>query len=233
MSEPGPPLELTYESAVAEPVGRRPKWVWAIVAVYLLVFGAILLQPLWAKLSSPDDITGLVIATIASCLTALCGLGLVFTPVRIGRRRPITRGNVWIPIVTSGFLAGALALGAALALVECFKIDEQWLTPICVGAGLVWIAWSIVFWLMCGTREPGAVARWLHRVLFAGSVAELLVAVPCHVIVRRRGECCGGILTGTAICIGVFVMVISIGPSVAFLYYRRWKQITGKNRVIE
>ena len=228
MTDPQVPVELTYESAIAEPAGRRPKWVWVIVVAYGLVFGFLLLLPLWMKLSSPDDDEPLIAGTVAAGLIALCGMGLVFTPVRIAQRRPIMRGNVWIPVIASGFLAGALVLGAALALMECLKIDESRLIPICCGAGAVWIAWAIIVWVMTRSHEPASIAIWFHRTLFAGSVAELLVAVPCHVIVRRRGECCGGILTGMGICIGCVVMVLSIGPSVVFLYYRRWEKITGK-----
>ena len=54
----------------------------------------------------------------------------------------------------------------------------------------------------------------LHRKLIAGSALELVVAVPSHIIVRNRGDCCGGFLTGTGICIGVVVAFISFGPSV-------------------
>jgi hypothetical protein len=227
MTDPQPPLELTYESAVAEPIGRRPKWVWVVIIAYGLVVAFVLLLPLWMKISSPDDNESLIAGAITAGLVAICGMGLMFTPVRIGQRRQITRGNIWIPILASGFLAGALVFGASIALVECLKLDENWLIPVCCGGGAVWIGWAIVIWLMTRSREPAALALWFHRTLFAGSVAELLVAVPCHVIVRRRGECCGGILTGTGICIGCIVMVLSIGPSVGFLYYRRWQKITG------
>jgi hypothetical protein len=65
----------------------------------------------------------------------------------------------------------------------------------------------------------------LHRTLIVGSVMELLVAVPTHIIVRRRPECCAGIETGIAICVGVAVMFVAFGPSVFLLYYRRRKQI--------
>ena len=66
----------------------------------------------------------------------------------------------------------------------------------------------------------------LHRYLIAGSVLELLVAVPSHIIVRRRDECCAGLLTGTGICLGVVITLVSFGPSVLLLYYRRFKQIS-------
>jgi len=32
----------------------------------------------------------------------------------------------------------------------------------------------------------------------------------------------------SGICIGIVVMVLGFGPSVVFLYYKRWRQVTGK-----
>ena len=87
---------------------------------------------------------------------------------------------------------------------------------------------TILIWLMAGRRDPSWLATWLHRAVLAGSVAELLIAVPIHIVVRRREYCCAGFMTGTAICIGCVVMLISLGPGVAWLYYRRWEKFTGK-----
>jgi hypothetical protein len=78
---------------------------------------------------------------------------------------------------------------------------------------------------MTGWRDPTSVAATLHRWLLGGSVAELIVAVPTHIVVRQRGYCCAGIYTGTGIVFGVAVMIIAFGPSVGFLFYRRWKKI--------
>jgi hypothetical protein len=227
MSEPQAPLELGYESAAVEPVGRRPKWVWVVIAIYLLLISLVLLLPLWAKLSSPDESELLVAATITACAIALSGIGLVFTRVRIARRRPITRASLWIPLIASGFLIGGLVIGAAISVIELSKVDENWLWGAWIGGAVVWIDWAVLLWLITRNKDPNSVAARLHRCVLAGSVAELLVAVPCHIVVRRRDECCAGYLTGTGICIGCVVMLVSFGPGVAFLYYRRWKQITG------
>ena len=227
MSEPQAPLELSYESAAIEPVGRRPKWVWVVITIYLLLVAVVVLLPMWTKLSSPDDSDLLIGATITACGITVSGIGLVFTRVRIARRRPLTRASLWIPLLASGLLIGGLVVGAALALIECLKVDEHWLWGAWIGGGVVWIAWAGLLWPTTRNTDPTSLAMRLHRYVLAGSVAELLVAVPCHVIVRRRDECCAGILTGTGICIGCVVMLISFGPGVAFLYYKRWKQITG------
>jgi hypothetical protein len=154
-----------------------------------------------------------------------CGLGLMLTPVRVARRRRVTRTGLWIPIIVSGFLIGLLFLAAGAALCAVAKADEMvWRSMLAGGVG-VWIFWAIALWLLTRGRDPTSILSRLHLWVIGGSVAELLVAVPSHVIVRRRNECCADIPTALAICVGVAVLIISLGPAVAFLYVRRWKQI--------
>jgi hypothetical protein len=113
-----------------------------------------------------------------------------------------------------------------MALAEYLMTDVEKNWRILAGAGGVWGTWSVAFGLIAFRGNVEGVGTWLHRTLLAGSVLELLVAVPTHVVVRRRTECCAGILTGTGICVGVVVMFVSFGPSVLFLYYRRGREIT-------
>jgi hypothetical protein len=229
MSDPQPPIELGYESASDEPPPKRPVWVWIVVVLYLLIVAPITtLFPAWIAISSPDETALIFWSSVTALVMTAAAIGLLLTPVRMGRRRPFKRRSVWIPIVSAGLLMGILVVGAGLALIEYFhddQADEIWFYGVWIGGGAVWVAWSIVLWLLTGFRDPTSVVAHLHRWVLGGSVAELLVAVPAHLVVRKRPYCCAGIYTGTAIAFGVIAMIIAFGPSVGFLFYRRWKRI--------
>src|SRR5208282_2385033 len=85
--------------------------------------------------------------------------------------------------------------------------------------GALWLLWGVLFYLYF--RNSSAVVTSLISWLLKGSVLELLIAVPCHVIVRRRGECSAPIVTSFGIVTGIAIMLLSFGPSVLFLYKKR------------
>ena len=55
---------------------------------------------------------------------------------------------------------------------------------------IFWLIWTVFFWSFAKSDAPGALLKRLTRWLLGGSILELLVAVPSHVIVRRRDDCC-------------------------------------------
>ena len=214
------PVLLSYEGDGLTPP-TRPWWVWVIVTLYVLIAGGLALLGLASPLYNDPDTVALS-ALVAVLL--LCEVGLLVVPVRIGRRRPVSRRTIWIPIVASGFLAGGLVLGAGFAWAEWARAGDDALWLVALAAVALWGLWALVFGFIT-IADHLAVALSLHRWLLAGSVVELLVAVPTHVVVRRRSECCAGIMTGTGICIGVAVMLLSFGPGVAFLFHKRWSRV--------
>ncbi len=58
---------------------------------------------------------------------------------------------------------------------------------------------------------------WMLR----GSVLELLIVVPCRVVVQRRNDCCAPAVTGLGIATGIAIMLLSFGPGVLFLVGKR------------
>jgi hypothetical protein len=205
---------------------RRPKWVYVILAIYLLCLAALLLLPAASALLDTDwqgvaFCAGYVVALV------LCGLGMVLVPVRVKQRRPIHRRSVWITIIAAGLLLALLVSGAALAIGE--YVRHEWSTTALIGIpGCVWAMWTIIFGLISRSTEPAGLAWKLQKLVVSGSALELLIAVPTHIVVRRRPDCCAGLETGIGICVGVSVMIVAFGPAVLLLYWKRWKQITGR-----
>jgi hypothetical protein len=230
MSQAPEPLEkpagvLSYASPEPpEPSGPRPWWVYAIAAIYLLLISAVLALTAWV---ADNDHDRFLFAGVVTVLL-LCGLALIIVPVKSIRRRPITRRSIWVPIIGAGLLAGVLFAAAGLALGEYWKVDDRTADAILIAAGAVWILWSVILIPVAYSRGPMGLGMKIHRALIAGSVLELLIAVPAHIVVRRRPECCAGIATGLAICVGVGIMLISVGPSVLLLFYRRRSQLLGR-----
>src|SRR6266568_2586410 len=214
--EPVPLATLSYESFDTRTVRRRPKWVYAIAIIYaLLIFGLILLMVI--PLARQGD--SLLLPVVITISVLIVGqTSLIFIPVRIASRRPFTRRTLWFPLLGSGLLAGILVFGGGMALWEWLEFKGDASAWVVVGiAALSWGLWSFIFWRMSANRDPASIGSRLHRWLLAGSVLELLVAVPTHIVVRRRQECCAGIATGMGICAGVAVMLLSFGPSIGFL----------------
>jgi hypothetical protein len=142
----------------------------------------------------------------------------------------MTRRSILIPIIASGLLLGGLVWGGSVALVElfsgtCHPDNDFAFWGVLDGAVVVWIGWSIVFILIMRDGDPTSLGMKLHRILIGGSFLELVVAVPSHLIVRQRSECCAGVLTGMGICIGVVIAIVSFGPAVFLLYFQRCKRI--------
>ena len=54
-----------------------------------------------------------------------------------------------------------------------------------------------------------------------GSILELLIAVPSHIIVRHKDVCCAHAVTAAGIAAGLAVMFFSFGPGIYFLYVER------------
>jgi hypothetical protein len=217
---------LQYEAA-ADPAslrGPRPWWVYGIVALYLLLLAALLTFPGWSSwLSGDPSMIAPAAVTVGSMVA--CGLALMILPVRAMRRRTVRRRTIWVPIILSGFLAGTLVFGASLALYEYFKLSNDISWGLIAAGASTWCFWSVVFTLIALRRGPASIGMKLHRMLIAGSALELLIAVPTHVVVRRRPDCCAGIGTGIGLCLGIGVMFVSLGPSVLLLYHRRRKDI--------
>jgi hypothetical protein len=218
------------------------RWAWIVAALYvatLVVLTVPVLVTAFAtdlKTSELTKIPGMMI-TVAAWPPYWLWLILMFTaqvcllavPVRVAELRPVGRGPVWRTVLAGGMMAGALAAGAFLSLFEYWshgKAKGDWglWTAILLAVG-TWCAWAGVFLRASRTATPLDLVSRQCRTLLAGSVLELLIAVPTHIIVRHRNYCCAGYLTFIGLTMGVSVMLFAFGPVVFLLFVERWKRL--------
>jgi hypothetical protein len=210
------------------------RWAALVVVLYLLILIA---------LTSPLVLVGFYPSTNARASISVffewiywAGLAvmvlaqgvMLFVPVELSLKRPTSRRSVLWPILASGLMTGLLASGAALAIDEFIRKEKAgtndaalpWLALL-----VCWALWSFAFYRAGRDAVPMDVITRQCRYLLKGSILELLVAVPTHLVARARDYCCAGFWTFLGIAFGVSVMLFSFGPGVFFLFAARWKRL--------
>jgi hypothetical protein len=154
---------------------------------------------------------------------------LLAVPVRLASLRPVKRGPVWRTMLACGLMAGGLVVAALFSIYEAvtrLEDNHNWPFWLVIGLGiLTWCAWAVVFSRMSRKVQPADLVSRQCRWLFKGSVLELLIAVPTHIVARSRDDCCAGFMTFIGLAMGISVMLFSFGPAVFFLYAERWKRL--------
>jgi hypothetical protein len=93
---------------------------------------------------------------------------------------------------------------------------------------LFWLFWGLIFYRSCKADDPNGLVKRMSRWLVGGSILELLVAVPSHVVVRNRNDCCAPMGTFWGITTGLAVMLMCFGPGVFFLFVERINRLRPK-----
>lgn len=155
---------------------------------------------------------------------------LIRVPVRLKLGRTVTRRGLWLPIVATGFWMGCLMMGGVLSVLEWRDPSVQWEKNRLLWLGLpllTWFGWAVVFGRWSRTSGAQALVEAQNRWMLRGSILELLVAVPTHVVTRGRPDCCAGVVTFFGITMGLSVMLLAFGPAVFLLFHARWKRLGG------
>jgi hypothetical protein len=208
------------------------KWGVLITVIYALMVLA-LLVPIAVLLVGPWDWWGGfwegIVATYREWLVwvlIVIVLGgqslLLFLSVDTSLKRFKPRAHILLSCFVAAILTALLTLaviGSIGVSVRGDKFGEGTFASPFLFFGAAWIFWGIVFYLFL--RNSSAVVNRILSWLLKGSILELLVAVPCHVIVRRRHDCSAPAVTSFGIVTGIAIMLLSFGPSVLFLYKKR------------
>ena len=103
--------------------------------------------------------------------------------------------------------------------------NVQFAFGVVTATAVFWLFWAFVFYWFAKSDDPDSLIKRSTRWLLRGSVAELLVAVPSHIIVRHRHDCCAPVGTLFGIGTGLAILLIAFGPGVFFLFVERAQQL--------
>jgi hypothetical protein len=150
---------------------------------------------------------------------------LLFLSVDTSFKRLKPRAHTLVSCTVAALLMATLAAAGVWSLsfgvlgdkfLDTYFAGDK---PSLVFGGALWLFWGILFYFYF--RNSSTLLTRLISWLLKGSVLELLIAVPCHILVRRRQDCSAPIVTSFGVATGLAIMLLSFGPSVLFLYKKR------------
>ena len=184
----------------------------------------------WSDWGPDSDNWFAVVFMVLPAVPLLLSQFVLFTSVDRSFRRPIPRSNLKRTIWATALATGLLTAGALMSLA--FAIDTAWKSQLLesdIGTALLVFSW-IPAWLLWGLAfnhylkdDESLIHKMISRLL-AGSVLELLIAVPCHVYIRYKEECSAPMFSAWGIVTGIAVMLLALGPGVLLLYRKRLAQ---------
>src|SRR5271170_3442412 len=161
---------------------------------------------------------------------------LLFLSVDTSWRRMKPRAHVAVSCALAGILTALITVSATLSLGFAVRGD-RFTDPLdrvphatiyfFIACGSLWLLWGIFFYVYL--RKSSDVVTRIISWLLGGSVLELLIAVPCHIIVRRRHDCSAPVVTSFGIATGIAIMLLCFGPGVLFLYKKRLDACTPRS----
>jgi len=176
----------------------------------------------------------------------------LLVPIAIAERRLPARRPVRTPAIVAAFFLANLLLAGLVAVVSVIWKDAafdifRYVSPSSYGAVssvqnpdretylgmgvclvVFWILWAFIFGRFAKSDDPEAFLHRAIRWLLRGSILELLIVIPSHIIVRRRGDCCAPLGTFWGIATGISVMLLCFGPGVFYLFAESLRRLQPK-----
>lgn len=215
------------------------KWSLVVAALYglilFVVYGPLLsiafMRKGEFKITWPHELLQEWSVWLALVVLVLAQFALLRVPVAVANRRPLKQRSLWSTVIAAAFMMTLLVCGAGVSIFELItKLEPKWDGEewwwVLAGLGpTTWGVWAIYFYRATHTSVPEIQMGRIKRHLWAGSILELLVAIPTHIVARQRADCCAGMLTFIGLTCGISVMLFAFGPAVYFLFVERWKRL--------
>jgi len=219
------------------------KWSFVVAALYglllVILFFPTIFLAFFKNVNSEEKWNGWPLYTwqfwLIITVLVLAQFALLRVPVAVASRKPVKQRSLWTTVIAAAFMMGLLVSGASLSVYEAIAKDvdlpwkdKHWPGTIAI-AVLMWVAWAIYFHRATKSSAPDIQMGKLKRFLWTGSILDLLIAIPTHIVARHRDYCCAGFLTFIGLTCGIAVMLFAFGPAVYFLFVERWKRLHPKD----
>lgn len=210
------------------------RWALLVAILYALIIALLALPTIlisFVPIFDIKSVASLYIYWQWWLILAVMGLAqaaLLAVPVRVANRRPMARIPLIKTVLAAALMMAGLIVGAFFSIFEFGFYDSigDWVFWTALVVGIIsWCAWAIVFFRLSRRVDAEDLASRLCRYLLQGSILELLIAVPTHIVARCRDYCCAGFMTFIGLTFGMAVMLFSFGPGVFFLFVARWKRL--------
>jgi hypothetical protein len=204
------------------------RWALVTVVLYFIVASVIVTPPLLLLAGADRESIWAFYVWFLPVLS-LVQVALLAIPVKVAGGRPVGRRTALFSALVCAIPMAVLLLAfvycVLLMLFGEDGVDPFFpLGPTVIGVSALWIAWAVFFFRGFSPDAPETFTRRVSRWLLTGSILELLVAVPAHIISREREECCAPGFTLFGLATGLAVAVLAFGPAVFFLLAGRVRE---------
>ncbi len=141
-----------------------------------------------------------------------------------------------LSVMVAALMAALLSVGFLATLAELIGVWDKLIRaynhgtqngmtfrswPLLLVLAALWALWAVIFFLYWRADSRGTQLERTLRVLFAGSILELLVSAPVHVMILRsksKGECYCETGSYTGLVLGGTVLLWTFGPGIVLLF---------------
>jgi thiol-disulfide isomerase/thioredoxin len=220
------------------------KWAFVVVVLYVCLV-AVLLIP--ALLWLADMISGehnawsnFVNLNVVSLWQWWIGIGIMLViqatflilPIGKMKERPKPLRSLWMPVIATAVLSLILLFAMVSSVAAAIWGDKfgnypapfLWVSVFLIGS---WVLWAVIFYRFGKTFDREKFVEHSQQWLIRGSIIELLVAIPSHIIVRHKHECCAPGVSFFGIAAGLSMMAVAFGPGIFSLFVQRIKRLKG------
>jgi hypothetical protein len=193
-----------------------------LLGAYSSLLGALLTAGMgWTGSNIEDSIFGGLFAVLG---VAAVQFTFVFTVGTKDLVEPVKPARQILPFLVFAAMTFLMLFGfglAALEFIEPYVRNRPGYDGIafltCIGLLGLWIFWLVVV-IFTSIQSPRVhFFRRFAAHLLAGSLFQLLLTVPAHMVVSRRPGCFVGLGTMMGIFGGVLVLIFSGGPAVVWV----------------